>query len=63
MVPDDVKEHVIGHETIPGGRKPPGPTRTTSHPYFETNQRKPYMPVEDISTPPLEDGVSFRQKL
>jgi hypothetical protein len=52
------------------GAEPPGgppkrycdePTRTTARPWAETDQRKPYLPTEDTSTPSLEDGVSFRQ--
>ena len=62
-VDDDYREQIIGHETIPGGHKTYPPTRTTSRPYAETNQRKPYLPVEDISTPGLDEGVSYRQKL
>jgi hypothetical protein len=57
-----MKEQVRGHEPDPG-RQAPGPTRTTSHPYAETNQRKPYLPTEDTSTPALDDGVSFRQSI
>lgn len=48
---------------MPPKRRSPGPTRSTSEPYCETNQRKPYQPVEDHSTPSLDEGVSFRQKL
>lgn len=61
--PDELKEQFIGHESIPGGRSAPGPTRTTSFPYGETAQRKPYLPVEDTGTPTLEEGVSYRQRL
>lgn len=50
-----------GVDPLGRGARPPGPTRTTSHPYTETNQRKPYQPVEDTSTPGLDEGVSFRQ--
>lgn len=58
-----MKEQMTGHETIPGGRKSPGPTVETSCPYTETPQRKPYLPVADIREPTLEEGVSYRQKL
>lgn len=56
------RQNARGFEPDPG-RPAPGPTRTTSEPWTETPQRKPYMPVEDTSIPSLEDGVSFRQTL
>lgn len=62
-MPGELKEQLTGHESIPGGRKAPGPTRTTSCPYSETPNRKPYLPVEDTSKPTLDDGVSFRQRI
>lgn len=62
-MPEDMREHIVGHETLPGGRKPPGATRSTSMPFTETAQRKPYLPVEDTSEPDLDDGVSYRQTL
>lgn len=58
-----LREHSQGHEANPGGREPPAATRETSRPFTETPQRKPYLPVEDTSTPSVDDGVSFRQKL
>ena len=57
------REQTQGHESIPGGRTPPGPTRETSRPFTETAQRKPYIPVADLREPTLDEGVSFRQKL
>lgn len=41
--------------------EPPG--RECSHPYTETDQRKPYIPVDDGPAPSLDEGVAFRQKL
>lgn len=59
-----VSEQQRGVDPLGEARHPaPGPTRTTSHPYTETNQRKPYLPVEDTSTPSLDDGVAYRQKI
>jgi hypothetical protein len=58
-----MRDNVSGRSPDGVGRAAPGPTRTTSQPFAETNQRKPYLPVEDTSTPPLADGVSFRQKI
>jgi hypothetical protein len=58
-----MRDNISGHDPKGRGETPPGPTRTTSHPWAETNQRKPYQPVEDTSTPSLDDGVSYRQKL
>lgn len=62
-LPEDMKEQILGHETIPGGHKTYGMTRTTSRPYTETDERKPYLPVQDTSIPKVEEGVSFRQAL
>lgn len=66
-MPDDyrqqMQDNVIGAEP-PGGdpkRHCAPPTRTTSRPWSETDQRKPYLPTEDTSTPSLDEGVSFRQ--
>lgn len=52
-----------GVDPLGRGREAPGPTRTTNCPWTETASRKPYAPVTNTSTPSLEDGVSFRQKL
>lgn len=57
------REARVGHEFGEPGREAPAATRTTSCPWSETPQRKPLVPVEDISTPSIKDGVSFRQKL
>lgn len=56
-------EAEAGVDPLGRGHQAPGPTRTSSNPYCETNQRKPYQPVEDISTPGLDEGVAYRQKL
>lgn len=58
-----MQENTIGAEPPGGGEKRycKEPTRTTARPWAETDQRKPYLPTEDISEPSLEDGVSFRQ--
>lgn len=58
----EMREQVSGHDPLGRGEAPPGPTRTTSRPWAETDQRKPYLPVEDTSTPSLDEGLSFRQK-
>lgn len=58
-----MQEHVSGVDPRGRGREAPAPTRTTSHPFAETNQRKPYMPVSDTSTPALDEGISFRQSI
>jgi hypothetical protein len=58
-----MKDNTIGVEP-PGGdpvRSRAEATRTTSRPWGETDNRKPYMPTEDVGTPPLEEGLSFRQ--
>lgn len=60
LMDEQVRAQVRGHESDPG-IKPPAPTRTTSQPFTETDQRKPYLPVEDTSVPGLDDGTSFRQ--
>lgn len=59
----ELREQMAGHDPLGRGRAAPEPTRTTSHPWTETDQRKPYLPVEDTSTPSLDDGVSFRQRI
>jgi hypothetical protein len=66
-MPDDYRQQM--HDNVSGAEPPggdpkracPAPTRTTARPWSETDQRKPYLPTEDISTPSLDDGVSFRQ--
>lgn len=67
MAEFEAMENAAERGTEPPGMPPkrtsPGATRTTSNPYCETNQRKPYQPVEDTSTPDLSEGVSYRQKL
>lgn len=58
-----VRDNTIGCEP-PGGdprRERPEATRSTAHPWTETDNRKPYMPTEDESTPGLSEGLSFRQ--
>lgn len=60
---ENVRNNVSGFDPIGRGEKAPGPTRTTSEPWAETRDRKPYMPVEDTSTPSLDEGVSFRQRI
>jgi len=59
----EMRDLSAGHDPLGRGAPPPAPTRTTACPWTETPQRKPYQPTEDISTPSLEDGVSFRQRL
>lgn len=58
-----MRDNVSGHDPLGHGREAPGMTRTTSHPFAETVNRKPYLPVSDTSTPPLADGLSFRQSM
>ena len=64
---DDFQRHMLentsGCDPSGRGKKSPEPTRTTSRPFAETPQRKPYMPTTDTSQPSLDDGVSFRQSL
>jgi len=58
-----VRDNTIGQEP-PGGdpvRSRPEATRTTARPWSETDNRKPYLPTEDVSTPSLDEGISFRQ--
>lgn len=52
-----------GFDPLGRGSRAPGPTRTTSENYCETNQRKPYQPVTDTSVPGVDEGISFRQKM
>lgn len=58
----EVRENQTGHDPL----QDPQPaasaaTRTTSRPWGETDNRKPYLPTEDVSEPALSEGVSFRQ--
>lgn len=58
-----VRDNTIGCEP-PGGppkRERPEATRSTARPWSETDNRKPYLPTEDESTPALSEGLSFRQ--
>lgn len=58
-----VRDNTIGCEP-PGGiprRERPEATRSTARPWSETDNRKPYLPTEDESTPALDEGLSFRQ--
>lgn len=55
-------ENQIGHDPLQDPqRMVPDATRTTSRPWGETDNRKPYLPTEDVSKPGLDEGVSFRQ--
>jgi hypothetical protein len=60
---DLMQKEVRGVDPLGRGSKAPAPTRTTSRPFAETVNEKPYMPVTDTSTPALEEGISFRQAL
>lgn len=58
------RRQIRGEDTRPEPqRTAPGPTHTTPRGYLETNQRKPYMPAEQIRKPGLDEGVAMRQKL
>lgn len=56
------RDNLVGRDPL-GDSQPERPTatRTTARPWTETDNRKPFLPTEDVSTPSLEDGVSFRQ--
>jgi hypothetical protein len=60
----EYRKQIRGEEPRPmPQRTAPGPTHTTPCSYLETNQRKPYMPAEQIRKPGLDEGVSMRQKI
>lgn len=56
-------EHGVEPPGGPPKRSAPPYTRTSPESYCATNQRAPYQAVEDTSTPGLDEGVAFRQKL
>lgn len=56
------REQRAGHDPLGDPqRSRPEATRTTARPWHETDNRSPYLPTEDVSTPSLDEGLSFRQ--
>lgn len=57
------KAQRAGHDPLGDPqRQRPEATRTTARPWGGDNpNRSPYLPTEDVSTPSLDEGISFRQ--